>query len=178
MNRSNEAKLAQLAAYTLEMRAKAIREGAADPAVEDLAAVVKSRFDGDLEAATKSLIEELSRHVQTAKDADRAARERRQWAWNTLTVREMAARRYALLDEAERCQSRAKTVESEHKTKVDALKAQGFSASEIAGVLELSETASAEELKKRHAELLAEADAVWRAMEQHVAAVLAEGLAP
>lgn len=177
MNRSNEAKLAQLAAYTLEMRAKAIREGAADPAVEDLTAVVKSRFDGDVDAATRALIEELTRNVQAAKDAYRAARERRQQAWNSPPAREMRARRDALLGEAERCQNRAKAVEAEHKTKVDALKAQGFSAGEIAGVLERSETANAEELKQRHGGLLAEADAVWRAMEQHVAAVLAEGLA-
>ncbi|NHN76837.1 hypothetical protein HA520_05985 [Azotobacter chroococcum] len=174
-NKLNEAKLAQLSAFVLERRAAVIRAGGADPAVDEVAKVVKSRFGGDLDAATRSLIEEMTKRVQDARDAGRVARERLQQAWSSPVVKGMLARRDALLAEADMFKRRAEVAESKHKAKIATLKSQGFSDSEIAGVLGLNEAAD-EGLEQRHADLLAEAAAVRTAMEQHVAAVLAEGL--
>ncbi|TBW08308.1 hypothetical protein E0E50_15220 [Azotobacter chroococcum subsp. isscasi] len=174
-NKLNEAKLAQLSAFVLERRAAVIRAGGVDPAVDEVAKVVESHFGGDLEAATQSLLEELTKRVQAAKAASRAAHERLQQAWNSPAINEMRARRDALLAEADMFKRRAEVAESKHKAKIATLKSQGFSDSEIAGVLGLNEAAD-EGLEQRHANLLAEAAAVRTAMEQHVAAVLAEGL--
>jgi len=177
LNQSDKAKLAQLSAFVLERRAAVIRAGGADPAVDEVAAVVELHYDGDLDAATKSLLEELTKRVQAAKDASRAAGERLQQAWSSPAIKEMWARRDALVAEADMFKRRAEAAESKHKAKIATLKSQGFSDSEIAGVLGLNEAAD-EGLEQRHADLLAEAAAIRTAMEQHVAAVLAEGAAP